>query len=159
MMAPSETRRELRRISLLKLSEKDRRSLRGSLTEHLNGTLRPILASLRLPIPRSECCSYPISDNFSRLDFSHLGAPHSTSANGSINALRDFLRVSVRTPTRKKSLRPSKSAPAYSFSPNEEVELQACPKGTPRKVELEASQSGPFRSTASLVLPRERSRV
>jgi hypothetical protein len=56
------------------------------------------------------------------------------------------------------SLRPSKSAPA-SFSAHEEVELQACPKGTPRKVELEASQSGPFRSTASLVLPRERSRV
>src|SRR5215204_4077161 len=88
MMAPSETRRELRRISLLKLSEKDRRSLRCSLTEHLNGTFGPILASLRLPIPRSECCSYPISDNFSKLDFSHLGAPHSTSANGSINALR-----------------------------------------------------------------------
>jgi hypothetical protein len=32
--------------------------------------------------------------------------------------------------TRKKSLRPSKSAPA-SFSAHEEVELQACPKGTP----------------------------
>jgi hypothetical protein len=101
----------------------------------------------------------PYSPECVELDFSHLGAPHSASANGSINALRDFLRVGVRTPTRKKSLRPSKSAPAYSFSPNEEVELQACPKGTPRKVELEASQSGPFRSTASLVLPRERSRV
>src|SRR5215208_2099306 len=73
MMAPSETRRELRRISLLKLSEKDRRSLRCSLTEHLNGTFGPILASLRLPIPRSEFCSYPFSDSFSKLDFSHLG--------------------------------------------------------------------------------------
>jgi len=48
----------------MRLSEKGRRSLRGSLTEHLNGTFRPILASLRLPIPRSECCSYPCSDCF-----------------------------------------------------------------------------------------------
>ena len=28
---------------------------------------------------------------------------------------------------------------------------QACPKGTPEKVELQASESGPFRSAASLV--------
>jgi hypothetical protein len=64
--------REVRRIHLPKLSEKGRRSLRGSLTEHLHGTFRPILASLRLPIPRSECCSYSFSDSLSRLDFSHL---------------------------------------------------------------------------------------
>src|SRR5215207_10818885 len=68
-----------------------------------------------------------------KLDFSHLGAPHSTSANGSINALRDFLRVSVRTPTRKKSLRPSKSAPAYSFSPNEEVEHRRAQRAPPAR--------------------------
>jgi hypothetical protein len=55
----------LRRIPLPKLSEKGRRSLQCSLTEHLNSTFRPILASLRLPIPRSECCSYPFSDSFS----------------------------------------------------------------------------------------------
>ena len=42
----------LRRIYLLRLSEKGRRSLRCSLTEHRNGTFRPILASLRLPNPR-----------------------------------------------------------------------------------------------------------
>jgi len=53
-------RGELLRILLLKLSEKGRRSLRCSLTEYLNGTFRPILASSRLPIPRSECYSYPI---------------------------------------------------------------------------------------------------
>ena len=35
-----------------------------SLMERLNGPFRPILASLRLPIPRSECCSYPFSDSF-----------------------------------------------------------------------------------------------
>src|SRR5215211_6992918 len=44
---------ELRRIPLPRLSEKGRRCLRCNLTEHLNGTFRPILASLRLPNPRS----------------------------------------------------------------------------------------------------------
>src|SRR5215217_7298618 len=56
-------RGELLRILLLKLSEKGRRSLRCSLTKHLNGTFRPILASLRLPNPHSECCPYPFSDS------------------------------------------------------------------------------------------------
>jgi hypothetical protein len=45
--------------------EKGRRNLRCSLTEHLNGTFRPILASLCLPNPRSERSSYPFSDGFS----------------------------------------------------------------------------------------------
>ena len=31
------------------------------------------------------------------------------------------------------------------------VGAEACPKGTPGKVELQASESGPFRSTASLL--------
>src|SRR5215211_6670730 len=35
-----------------KLSEKGRRSLECSLTEHLNGAFRPVLASLYLPNPR-----------------------------------------------------------------------------------------------------------
>jgi hypothetical protein len=61
-----------RRILLPKLSEKGRRSLRCSFTEHLNGTFRPISASLRLPNPYSECCSYSFSDSFKALDFSHL---------------------------------------------------------------------------------------
>src|SRR5215210_5640887 len=50
--------------SVKKLSEKGLRSLRCSLTEHRNGTFRPIFASLRLPNPRSECCLYPFSDSF-----------------------------------------------------------------------------------------------
>jgi hypothetical protein len=48
-----------------KLSERGRRSLQCSPTEHRNGPFRPILASLRIPNPRSNCCSYPISDSFS----------------------------------------------------------------------------------------------
>jgi hypothetical protein len=56
---------ELRRISLLKLSEKDRMSLRCSPTDHRNGAFRPILASLHLPNPRSERGSYTFSDSFS----------------------------------------------------------------------------------------------
>jgi hypothetical protein len=55
----------LRRILLPRPSEKGRRSLRCSFTEHLNGAVRPILASLYLPIPRSERCSYPFSDSLS----------------------------------------------------------------------------------------------
>ena len=43
--------------SIKKQSEKGRRTLRCSLTEHRNGTFRPILAFLRIPNPRSECCS------------------------------------------------------------------------------------------------------
>src|ERR687898_1132611 len=46
-----------------------------------------------------------------KLDFSHLGAPQSASANGSINALRLSSGRCAPT-THKKSLRPSKSAPA-----------------------------------------------
>jgi hypothetical protein len=56
---------ELPRIPLLKLSEKGCRSLRCSLTEHRNGSFRPIFASLGLPNSRSEWCSYPFSDSFS----------------------------------------------------------------------------------------------
>jgi hypothetical protein len=48
----------------LKLSEKGRRSLQCSPTEYRSGTLLPILASLRLPNPRSERGSYPFSDSF-----------------------------------------------------------------------------------------------
>ena len=48
-----------------KQSERGRRSLQCSPTEHRNGPFRPILASLRIPNPRSNCCSYPISDSFS----------------------------------------------------------------------------------------------
>ena len=82
------------------------------------------------------------------VDFSHLGAPQSASANGSMNALRLFSGRCARA-TRKKSLRPSKSAPA-SFSAHEEVEWRRAQRA-PRKVELQASESGPFRSTASLL--------
>ena len=82
------------------------------------------------------------------LDFSHLGAPQSASANGSMNALRLFSGRCARA-TRKKSLRPSKSATA-SFSPHEEVEWRRAQRA-PRKVELQASESGTFRSTASLL--------
>jgi hypothetical protein len=49
-----------------KLSEKGLRSLRCSLTKHLNGTFAPILVSLYLPNPRSERGSYPFSDSFGR---------------------------------------------------------------------------------------------
>jgi hypothetical protein len=81
---------------------------------------------MRSPTGWNSCpeppCHTRYSPNCLEVDFSHLGAPQSASA-------------------------------------NEEVELQACPKGTPRKVELEASESGPFRSTASLVLPREEQSV
>src|SRR5215207_536254 len=59
---------ELRRIPTLRLSEKGLKSLQCSLTEHRNGTFRPILASLRLPNPRSECCSYPFSDSFCKVN-------------------------------------------------------------------------------------------
>src|SRR5215204_2627426 len=97
---------------------------RGWLQRLPNGGYDP---PLECPTPTSE------KNTPSKLDFSHLGAPHSTSANGSINALRDFLRVSVRTPTRKKSLRPSKSAPAYSFSPNEEVEHRRAQRAPPAR--------------------------
>jgi hypothetical protein len=65
-----------------------------------------------------------------------------------MNALRLFSGRCARA-TRKKSLRSSKSAPA-SFSPHEEVEQRRAQR-PPRKVELQASESGPFRSTASLV--------
>src|SRR3712207_4531568 len=41
---------ELPRIHLLKLSERGRRSLRCSLTEHRNGTFRPIFASQHVQI-------------------------------------------------------------------------------------------------------------
>jgi hypothetical protein len=81
------------------------------------------------------------------LDFSHLGAPQSASANGSINALRLSSGRCARA-TRKKSLRPSKSAPA-SFSPHEEEVERSRAQRTPGKVELQASESGPFRSPAS----------
>jgi hypothetical protein len=53
----------LRRIPLMRLSEKGRKSLQCSLTEHRNGSFRPILASLRFPNPRSEYLSYPFSDS------------------------------------------------------------------------------------------------
>jgi hypothetical protein len=51
--------------------------------------------------------------------------------------------------TRKKSLRPSTTATA-SFSPHEEVERRRAQRA-PREVKLEASESGLFRSTASLL--------
>src|SRR5215211_6135687 len=41
---------ELRRTSLLRLSEKGKRSLPCSLTEHQNGTFRPIFASQHVQI-------------------------------------------------------------------------------------------------------------
>jgi len=41
---------ELRRIPLLRLSEKGKRSLPCSLTEHQNGTFRPIFASQHVQI-------------------------------------------------------------------------------------------------------------
>jgi len=56
---------ELPRIPLPRLSEKGRRSLRCILTKALNSTFRPVLASLRLPNPHSECCSNPFSDGLS----------------------------------------------------------------------------------------------
>src|SRR5919112_916718 len=57
---------ELRRIPLLRLSEKGRKSLQCSLTEHRNGSFRPILACLHFPNPRSEYRSYPFSDSLGR---------------------------------------------------------------------------------------------
>ena len=48
-----------------RLSEKGRKTLLGSLTEHRNGSFRPILASLRFPNLRSEYRSYPFSDSLS----------------------------------------------------------------------------------------------
>jgi hypothetical protein len=59
----------------------------------------------------------------------------------------DFFRVGVRAGDTQKSLRPSKSATA-SFSPHEEVERRRA-LWAPRKVEPQASESSPFRSTAS----------
>ena len=47
-----------------KLSEKGRRSLQCSLTEHQKDTFRPILASLHRLYSRSECCSYPFFGQF-----------------------------------------------------------------------------------------------
>src|SRR5215208_6551440 len=51
---------------ILRLSEKGRKSLQCSLTEHRNGSFRPILASLRFPNLRSEYRSYPFSDSLRR---------------------------------------------------------------------------------------------
>jgi hypothetical protein len=45
-------RAQMAKVEQERLSEKGRRSLRCSLTEHRNGTFRPILVSLRLPNPR-----------------------------------------------------------------------------------------------------------
>src|SRR5829696_2487287 len=64
---------ELRRIPLLRLSEKGRKSLRCCLMDHRNGTFRLIFASPHRLNPRFEGCSYPFSDSLSKLDFSHLG--------------------------------------------------------------------------------------
>ena len=86
--------------------------------------------------------------NFALLDFGHLGAPQSASANGSMNAPRLFSGRCARA-TRKKSLRPSKSATA-SFSAHEEVEWRRAQRAPRKEVELQASEGGPFRSTASL---------
>jgi hypothetical protein len=67
---------ELPRIPNMRLSEKSRRRLQRSLTKHLNGTFRLILASFRLPNPHSECCPYPFSDslyaNFAITEFSKV---------------------------------------------------------------------------------------
>src|ERR687889_816098 len=51
---------------LLKLSEKSRTLLQRSLTVHLNGTFRAVLAFVYRPNLRSKRCSYPLSDSFSR---------------------------------------------------------------------------------------------
>src|SRR5215204_2875890 len=89
-----------------------------------------------------------------KLDFSHLGAPQSASANGSINALRLSSGQCAHTDPQKVPEAFEERTRLFLLA-QRGGGAQACPKGTPRKVELEASQSGPFRSTASLVLPRE----
>jgi hypothetical protein len=53
--------------SVMKLSEKGRKSPRCSLTEHQNGPFKPILASLHRLNPRLERCSYTFSDSFMKL--------------------------------------------------------------------------------------------
>jgi hypothetical protein len=50
--------------STSKPSEKGRKSLRHSLTEHRNGPFKPILASLHRLNPRLGRCSYTFSDSF-----------------------------------------------------------------------------------------------
>ena len=142
---------DLPRILSSRLSEKPWRSLQRSSPGRLRGVFRPISPALHQPNLPPECCLYPVSDSLSKLYFSHLGAPQSASANGSMNALRLFSGRCARA-TRKKSLGPSKSAPA-SFSPHEEVERRRAQRA-PRKVELQASESGPFRSTANLLAKR-----
>ena len=59
-----------------------------------------------------------------------------------------------RTPTRKKSLRPSKTAAPFRGHEEEVVVVRGYPKGT-CDVELEAPESGQFRGTASLLAKTE----
>src|SRR5919107_3688819 len=54
------------RRTLLKLSEKSRTLLQHSLTGHLNGTFRAVLAFVYRLNLRSRRCSYPFSDSYSR---------------------------------------------------------------------------------------------
>src|SRR5215208_4350716 len=64
---------ELRRIHLPRLSEKGKRSLPCSLTEHQNGTFRPIFASQHVQIRAQSVVRTPFR-TVSPLDFSHLRA-------------------------------------------------------------------------------------
>jgi hypothetical protein len=63
--------------------------------------------------------------------------------------IRETFFGSVSAGDPKKSLRPSKTA-TPSFSTHEEVERRRAQRA-PRIVELEVPESGPFRSTASLL--------
>src|SRR5918997_5761999 len=61
---PDPGRGEVRRNSTSKPSEKGRKSLRHSLTEHRNGPFKPILASLHRLNLRLGRCTYTFSDSF-----------------------------------------------------------------------------------------------
>jgi DDE superfamily endonuclease len=102
---------EVPRIHLLKLSEKGRRSLQCSLTNHRNDTFRPTLASSHLPNPRSERCSYPFSDSLSALDFSHLRAK-GVGYVGHQSPLKEVIEVRTLPPKMVQVLAPF--APLFS---------------------------------------------
>src|SRR5215211_4616521 len=86
--------RELRRIPIPRLSEKGKRSLPCSLTEHQNGTFRPIFASQHVQIRAQSVVRTPFH-TVSELDFSHCAAYQSASIKCFIRPL-DFLRVRGR---------------------------------------------------------------
>src|SRR3712207_7996124 len=72
---------ELPRIHLLKLSERGRRSLRCSLTEHRNGAFRPIFASQHVQIRGQSIARTPfrtVSERSSRKSISMRSEEHTS---------------------------------------------------------------------------------